>query len=169
MTRPFPNNLFHSEKAEEKVDAQSITLLELFAQVYQSKILHPPMPYDPDAILPARIRLALANGGAEEIHRICSQYGLSGDFEEADLASKVEECIWVSTLLLASTGREGRKPRLDFFLMHLVTSSLFLRPLFGVLEKPTHIVALLNAYIRVLVLTTLTRGRPRINPGLLMS
>ena len=169
MTRPFPSKLFHSDKVEEKVGAQGITLLELFAQVYESKILHPPMPYNPDAFLTARIRLALANGGAEEIHRICSQYGLFGDFKEADIATKVEECIWVSTLLLASTGREGRKPRLDFFLMHLVTSSLFLRPFFEVLEKPAHKVALLNAYIRVLVLTTLTRGRPRINPELLMS
>ena len=169
MTHPFPSNLFHSEKVEEKVEAKSITLLELFAQVYESKILHPPMPYNPNALLTARIRLALANGGAEEIHRICSQYGLFGDFKEADLASKVEECIWVSTLLMASTGREGRKPRLDFFLMHLVTSSLFLRPFFAVLEKPAHKVALLNAYVHVLVLTTLTRGRPRINPELLMS
>ena len=169
MTHPFPSNLFHSEKAEEKVEAQNITLLEILAQVYESKILHPPMPYDPNALFSARIRLALANGGAEEIHRICSQYGVFGDFKEADLASKVEECIWVSTLLLASTGRKGRKPRLDFFLMHLVTSSLFLQPLFAVLVKPAHKVALLNAYIHVLVLTTLTRGRPRINPELLMS
>jgi len=169
MTRPLPGNLFLSEKAEEKVDTQGITLLELLAQVYESKILHPPMPYDSNALLSARTRLALADGGAEEIHRICSQYGVFGDFNEADLASKVEECIWVSTLLMASTGKEGRKPRLDFFLMHLVTSSLFLRPLFEVLEKPAHKAALLNAYIRVLVLTVLTRGRPRINAGLLMT
>ena len=54
-------------------------------------------------------------------------------------------------------------------LMHLVTTSLFLRPLCAVLEKRAHKVALLNAYIRVLVFTTLTRGRPRINLGLLMS
>ena len=170
MTRPLPRNVFHSEKTQEKVEpSQSITLLELVAQVYESKILHPPMPYDPDALLSVRSRLALANGGAEEIHRICSQYGVFGDFKEADLASKVEECIWVSTLLLASTGRKGRKPRLDFFLMHLVTSSLFLQPFFAVLEKPAYKVALLNAYIPVLVLIILTRGRPRINPELLMS
>ena len=169
MTRPFPSNLFYSEKAEEKVEVQNITLLELIAQVYESKVLHPPMPYDPNALLSARIKLALANGGAEEIHRICSQYGLSGDFKETDLASKVEECIWVSTLLLGSTGREGRKPRLDFFLMHLVTSSLFLQPILAVLEKPAYKIALLSAYVHVLVLTTLTRGRPRINPELLMS
>ena len=170
MTRPLPSNLFHSDKAEEKPETfQNITLLELIAQVYESKILHPPMPYDPNALLTARMRLTLANGGAEEIHRICSQYGVFGDFKEADLESKVEECIWVSTLLLAGTGREGRKPRLDFFLMHLVTSSLFLKPLFAVLEKPAHKAALLNAYIPSLVLTILTRGRPRINPKLLMS
>ena len=170
VTDPLPSNVFHSEKAEEKVEtSQSATLLELLAEVYESKILHPPMPYDPDALLSARTRLALANGGAEEIHRICSQYRISGDFKEADLASKVEECIWVSTLLMASTGREGRKPRLDFFLMHLVTSSLFLKPILALLEKPAHKVALLNTYIPTIVLTTLTRGRPRINPKLLMS
>ena len=171
MTRALPRNLFYSEKAEEKVEtSQNITLLEVLAQVYESKILHPPMPYDPNALLSARIRLALANGGAEEIHRICSQYGVSSDFKEADLASKVEECIWVSTLLLGSTGKEGRKPRLDFFLMHLVTSSLFLHPFFAVLKKPAHKAALLNAYIRVPVLTsTTTRGWPRIDPALLMS
>ena len=169
MTLPYPSNLFHSEKMEEKVEGQGITLLELVAQVYESKILHPPMPYNPDALLSLRSKLALANGGAEEIHRICSQYGVFGDFKEADLASKVEECIWVSTLLLGGTGKEGRKPRLDFFLMHLVTSSLFLQPLLAALRKPAHKVALLSAYVHVLVLTTLTRGRPRINPELLMS
>jgi hypothetical protein len=73
MTRPLPSNLFYSEKADEKVEtSKNITLLELVAQVYESKILHPPMPYDPDALLSARIKFALANGGAEEIHRICS-------------------------------------------------------------------------------------------------
>jgi len=170
MTGALPDSLFHSEKTEEKMKpSQSITLLELFAQVYESKILHPPMPYNPDALFSARTRLALANGGAAEIQRLCSQFGLFGDFNEANLASKVEECIWVSTLLLAATGKEGRKPRLDFFLMHLVTSSLFLHPLFAVLEKPAHKVALLNAYVPVLVLITLTRGRPRINPELLMA
>ena len=129
MTRPFPSNLFHSEKAEEKMEAQSITMLELLAQVYESKILHPPMPYDPNALLSARVKFALANGGAEEIHRICSQYGLFGDFklEEActNLASKLEECIWVSISipLPANTGKGREKPRLDFFLIHLVTAA----------------------------------------------
>jgi hypothetical protein len=53
--------------------------------------------------------------------------------------------------------------------MHLVTSSLFLQPLFAVLEKPAHKAALLNVYIPALILIVLTRGRPRINPELLMS
>lgn len=170
MTRSLPASLFHSEKEKlETSQHDNITLLQVLAQVYESKILHPPMPYDPDALLSLRTKLALDNGGAEEIHRICSQYGLFGDFNEVDIACKVEECIWVTTLLLASTGREGRKPRLDFFLMHLVTSSLFLQSFFSVLEKPGHKSALLNAYIPVLILITLTRGRPRINPELLMS
>ena len=65
MTSPLPSNLFHSNKAEEKPETfQSITLLELIAQVYESKILHPPMPYDPNALLTARMRLTLEIGRA---------------------------------------------------------------------------------------------------------
>ena len=169
MTVDLLDNLFHSKNAEKVEASQSISLLELFSQIYESTILHPPMPYDPDALFRKCIRLALADGGAEEIQRLCSQYGLFGDFKEADLASKIEECVWVSALLMAGTGKEGRKPKLDFFLMHLVTSSLFLHPFCEVLEKPAHKISLLNAYIPVFVLTALSRGRPRINAELLMS
>jgi hypothetical protein len=51
--------------------------------------------------------------------------------------------------------------------MHLVTFP-FPSTLILVLKKPAHKAALLSAYIHVLVLTTFTRDRPRINPELLL-
>jgi len=147
--------------------SKSITFLELLRKVYDSDILHPPMPYDPLAT--ARIKNAIADGRGEELVKLCALYHISDNITDAEVAQKTEECIWVATLLFAATGKKGRKPRLDFFLMHLLTSSLFLRPMCAVLKKAEHKAALLRAYVPVMLLITLTRGRPRIDPELLMS
>lgn len=127
------------------------------------------MPYDPNALLSARLRAVLADGRPEEIRRIASQFDIDESLGEAEFDSKLEECIWVSTLLMFATGKEGRKPRLDFFLMHLLTSSLFFKSFFGVLKNPTHKANLLRAFIPGIILVTLVRGRPVINPELLMT
>ena len=127
------------------------------------------MPYDPDVFINTRMKNAVAKGRGEELVKLCALYHISDDITDAEVAQKTEECIWVATLLFAATGRKGRKPRLDFFLMHLLTSSLFLRPMCAVLKKAEHKAALLRAYVPTLLLITLTRGRPRIDPELLMS
>ena len=160
-----PSSTFNVEKSDP---AKSITLLELLRQVYESDVLKPPA-YDPDAFINARMKSALGNGAKEEIEKLCAQYYISDSITDADFDKKVEEIIWVATLLMAGTGRKGRKPRLDFFLMHLVTSSLFLRPISAALHKSEHKAALLRGYIPVFVMVTLIRGRPRIDPELLMS
>ncbi|PPQ89262.1 hypothetical protein CVT25_001346 [Psilocybe cyanescens] len=149
--------------------SQSVTLFELLREVYDSEALKPALPYDPNAFINARLQRVVENGGAEEIRRICARYHISDDITDIELAKKTEEVIWVSTLLTFGTGRKGRKPRLDFFLMHILNSSLFLRPFFAVLRKPEHKAELLRVYIGVLVLTMLSRGRPRIDPEYLMS
>jgi len=149
--------------------SESVTLLELLRKVYDSEILHPPMPYDPDVFVNARMKKAVADGRGEEFVKLCALYHISDNITDAEVAQKTEECIWVATLLFAATGRKGRKPRLDFLLMHLLTSSLFLRPMCAVLRKAEHKAALLRAYVPALLLATLIRGRPRIDPELLMS
>ena len=73
-----------------------------------------------------------------------------GDFKEADLASKAEECIWVS---YSSTGKYGqglKKPDAIGFSSSCIlpvsprhgSCSLFLRPFIAVSEKPVHKAAL---------------------------
>lgn len=153
-----------------RAPGQPITsLLELLREVYDSEALRPPPPYDPDLFISQRSKIVLANGGAETIHQICSKYYISDTITDEELSQKIEECIWVGTLLTFGTGRKGRKPRLDFFLMHVLDSSLFLRPFCAVLKKREHKAALLRTFIPALVIIVLCRGRPRIDPELVMS
>ena len=143
--------------------------MELIRQIYESPILKPVMPYDPNALISKRLKDALKEGREEEIKRICSQLYIAEHRGDAEFEEKVEEFIWSSTLLLFGTGKEGRKPRLDFFLMHLLTSSFFLKAYFRALKSPTHKTALLHAYLPMIPLVMLIRGRPSIKPDLLMS
>ena len=166
MHTPLPGTVFHIDK---NPPSQTVTLLELLRKVYDSEILHPPMPYDPDAFIIARMQNAIADGRGEELIKLRALYHISDSITDAEIVQKTEECIWVATLLTAATGKKGRKPRIDFFLMHLLTSSLFLRPMCAALRRVEHKAALLRAYIPVMILTILSRGRPRIDPELLMS
>ncbi|KAJ3489516.1 hypothetical protein NLJ89_g11522 [Agrocybe chaxingu] len=165
---PLTGTIFYG-KIDTSPPSETISLLELLRRVYGSHILAPPLPYDPKAFISARMRGALADGRAEEIARLCSLYHISDTITDAEVNAKVEEIIWTTVLLMSATGRPERHPRLDFFLMHLVTSSLFVRPLVGMLSKPKYKAALLRTYIPVIILITLSRGRPRIDPVLVMS
>jgi len=144
------------------------SLLEIFRQIYDSEVLAPPLPYNPDLLLSERVKGATEGPKGPEIRRICEQYTLSipNDASEEELNSRVEEIIWVATLLMFATGREGREHRFDFFLMHLVTSSFFFEPMFKALEDTKSKVALIRHYIPVMVITMLARGRPVIRPHL---
>jgi hypothetical protein len=87
----------------------------------------------------------------------------------ASLTHKVPEFIWASSLLMFATGKRDREPRLDFFLMHLVTSSLFLKSYVSALQhKEEHVRNLLYAYTVAFIVTVLSRGRPRIDASLVM-
>lgn len=179
--QPLPSVLFNFESSHDATellpDPQGVgcrypssgpSVLEILAEVYRSSILKPALPYDPDALLSARMRAVLADGRPEEIRRICSQLQINETLGDSEFDAKVEELIWAATLLMFSTGKEGRKPRLDFFLMHLVTPSLFFKSYFSVLQNPAHKAKLIRAFVPSLILLTLARGRPIIKPELLM-
>jgi hypothetical protein len=171
VTKPLPPQVYDIKETTSAKNnpSRGPSVLELLRQVYDSDILKPVMPYDPDALLSARIKGAVSEGRADEIKRICSQFGIDMSSGDQEFDAKVEEIIWTVTLLLSATGRPGRKPRLDFFLMHLVTSSLFLPSYLRVLQDPVHKANILRAYLSGMVVITLARGRPRIDPELLMS
>lgn len=127
------------------------------------------MPYDPNALFTARLRQLVEPHRVKEIRTLVSSFDIDVKGGEREFASKTEEFVWASTLLMAATGKQGKKPRLDFFLMHLVTSSLFLNPFLNALENPVSKANLLRSFLSSVILLTLSRGRPRIDPELLMS
>lgn len=150
------------------VPQESISLLELLRRVQESEILTPP-PYNPGTLINQRFKEALDKGGFEELQKLCSLYHVSDSISDEEIDKKIDEITWVVTLLLIGTGKEGRKPRLDFFLMHFVTSSLFIRPIFNFAKKQEHKAAFIRAYVFFMMVFTLIRGRPKINGALAMS
>ena len=167
QTVPTTNGTHGS--SEGRQPAHGLSLLEILRLMYDSDTLHPVMPYDPDALLSKRASDARQGGRPEEIRRLAGLWYIDTSRGQAELDEKVEELIWLATLLLASVSKPGRKPRLDFFLMHMVTSSLFVPSLLKVIPTVESKATLLHAMLPVIMMYTLVRGRPRINPNLLMS
>ncbi|KAJ6564198.1 hypothetical protein B0H19DRAFT_942204 [Mycena capillaripes] len=154
--------------------SKGVTLLGLLREVYDSPILKPVMPYEPDAMLGSRFRKLTENPDrGTELKRIYAKWSidttLTGAAAAQEFANKAEECLWQATLLLAATGKPNRAPRLDFFLMHMLTSALCIPRLLSVFPDPVHKAQLLQGYARVSALFVLLRGRPRIDIPLLMS
>ncbi|KAJ7219912.1 hypothetical protein GGX14DRAFT_389329 [Mycena pura] len=154
----------------ENSNMPSPSLLELLQEVYESPLLVPVMPYDPDALMIKRLRdwMSDPKRGAE-IRRIYSKWTINLEDGDKEIESKVAECILHATLLFASTGKQRRKPRIDFFLMHYLTGAIFLPSVLKVLDTTLAKAQLLQSYVRVSVLILMLRGRPRINISLVMS
>ena len=131
--------------------------------------MHPVMPYDPDALVRDRLVAALKDGRPEEVLRLSKLWHINPARGQQELDERVEELFWLATLLLAGTGKPGRKPRLDFFLMHILNVSLFVPSLLRAIPTMESRVLMLRSILPVILMLLTLRGRPRINPSLLMS
>jgi hypothetical protein len=149
------------------------SLLEVLRQVCDAPSLLPPSPYGSEKLLliSARIREVQNRGQSSEILRLCQQYthSIPNDASDEELNSRVEELVWVATLLLFATGREGRETRLDFFFMHLVTLSAFLDSYLTTIKNTRSKVMLIRHLVPTMVVYVLIRGRPVINGDLIQS
>lgn len=153
------------QQQQERQPSQGHSLLAILRETYNSEIMHPVMPYDPDAFLSKRFKDALEDGKrAPEIIRLSNLWVV----DPAEIDSKIEELIWAATLLLASSGKSGRKPRLDFFLMHILNASVFLPSLIRAIPTVESKTTLLRAMVPVILMYVLIRGRPRIDADLIM-
>lgn len=82
-----------------------------------------------------------------------------------EVVDRAEELVWLAVVLYAACARRpdasaGRETKLDFFLMHCVTSSLFLPTL---LERvsPHLRPFILHSHLRIMLAYWVSRGRPR--------
>ncbi|THG97402.1 hypothetical protein EW026_g4588 [Hermanssonia centrifuga] len=103
----------------------------------------------------------------DKIKKYASEWTVSPTKE--DLEAKLEEVIWMNTVIYAIGGYAGReqghdekkKFNGDFFLMHLVTSGLLVPSLLETLS-PNTAVLLLRTYFTVALVLYVARGRPAL-------
>ncbi|KZT67500.1 hypothetical protein DAEQUDRAFT_767051 [Daedalea quercina L-15889] len=87
---------------------------------------------------------------------------LPDDCADADvLEAKVEELSWLATLLYGVCGWKQDGFVADFYLMHVVTSSIFL-PSFLAYLSPTSATVLLRTFLRTSLAWYVARGRPAL-------
>ncbi|KAG8215387.1 hypothetical protein J3R82DRAFT_8988 [Butyriboletus roseoflavus] len=82
--------------------------------------------------------------------------------QPGEVGRKIEELVWLSSLVYGPGGLTPNGHRSDFFLMHLVTSSLFLPSLIAYLS-PRSQVLLLRGYLYTVLTLWVMRGRPALN------
>ncbi|KAJ7476296.1 hypothetical protein B0H11DRAFT_1727341 [Mycena galericulata] len=159
---------------ELKETTKGVTLLALLREVYDSDILKPILPDNPNTAPMDRFRKYTQNPERmAELRRIYAKWSidttLTGAAADKEFASKIEECLWQATLILAATGRPNHAPRMDFFLMHVLTSAICLPSVLKMLPDPWQKAQFLQAYARSAALWVLVKGRPRIDIPLIMS
>ncbi|KAJ7737765.1 hypothetical protein B0H16DRAFT_1379540, partial [Mycena metata] len=177
LAAPVAAGVMHEESGLPEIQsgAESATLLSLLRELYDSPDLTP-APYETQQLTPERLSKWTASNpaGAAAIRAIYAKWTFNINLQDptasdAHFAKKVEECMWQATLLLGATGKRDRAPRMDFYLMHFLTGSLFLGVVVDALKSPLHKAQLLHAYVRSAALFVILRGRPRIDPALAMS
>jgi hypothetical protein len=142
-----------------------ITVLETMRRVYDSLVFES-SAYDTNLKLYQRQNKLCAGGSRTELEKLVTSFVRSTP--DASLEAKVPEFIWASTLLLFGVASRDELVGLDFFNMHLVTSSLFLKSYMNILSQESYKRRFLYAYTMVFILTWLHRGRQRINANVIM-
>ncbi|KAK0440239.1 hypothetical protein EV421DRAFT_1737318 [Armillaria borealis] len=97
---------------------------------------------------------------SDEIANFETTISAKGEGSYSELRRKIEELQWMNTIIYAASGsRPGKRFHADFFLMHLVTSSLFLPSLANFLSTTSQAL-LLRSYMAVSFAWWISRGRP---------
>ncbi|CAE6468221.1 unnamed protein product [Rhizoctonia solani] len=101
------------------------------------------------------------NSAGDIIREYASLWKVSED--EKEIQERVEELAWLVALMFGMGGwKKDQKFKADFFLVHLVTSDLFIPSILSLL-KPAYKVDLLRAYFPALLGYFVSRGRPAID------
>lgn len=104
-----------------------------------------------------RLGAALANRG-DLIRAWCEEWVIDPEGGWQEICEKLEEVFWIATVLVGASSRPGYKPKMDFFLMHTLTSAIFLPGMLEVLS-PASRIALLHSHFRVMIAYWISRGR----------
>ncbi|KAL7409512.1 hypothetical protein BDY24DRAFT_402896 [Mrakia frigida] len=147
--------------------SQGLSALEVYSQLCSSSAISM-KPYDAEAMINARLIDALDGANAEELRRLVSLWDLSTSSPDWETA-RSEELMLFGALLAGSTGRKGKEVVIDFFLMHVLTSSIFVHPILTLLPTAELKTVFLKTYLLAALHTALARGRPTIDLSIPMS
>ncbi|KAG8896823.1 hypothetical protein FRC01_011610 [Tulasnella sp. 417] len=99
------------------------------------------------------------SSAGDKIRKYAKMWQVDSDRE---VPEKLEEVAWLATLVYGLGGfRKGKSFRSDFFLLHLVTSSIFISSLITHLSFPSQS-ALLRAQVSLILSWWVAEGRPPI-------
>ncbi|CAA3032869.1 Hypothetical predicted protein [Olea europaea subsp. europaea] len=104
-----------------------------------------------------RLGSAIKNRG-DLMRAWCEEWVIDPDGGWTEVCEKLEEIFWIATVLVGASSRPGYKPRMDFFMMHALTSAIFLPGMLEVLS-PNSRISLLHSHFRVMVAYWVSRGR----------
>ena len=104
-----------------------------------------------------RLDAALMNRG-HAIRAWCEAWIVDESGGWTEVVEKIEELFWMATVLVGASTRPGYKPRIDFFMMHGLTSIIFLPALLETLSPPSRI-ALLHSHFRSMIGYWISQGR----------
>ncbi|KAJ7034630.1 hypothetical protein C8F04DRAFT_1101623 [Mycena alexandri] len=168
LTAPLAASVMDSSGVPEIHAGRSTTLLSLLDELYDSPEFSP-MPNATERSTTEGLEkwVAFNPDRIAAIRNIYAKWTFQ--LETEDFGKKVEECMWQATLLLGATGKVGREPQMDFYLMHFLTGSLSLGVIVDAIRSPLHKAQLLQTYARFAALFIILRGRPQIDPSLVMS
>ncbi|CAK5283035.1 unnamed protein product [Mycena citricolor] len=157
-----------------EVPTKGVTLFSILRQVYESPELTPTLPYVPnDAIGTGFYKISDSPIHTHALRNLYSKWSIDTTLEgaafDAEISKRIEEAYWQAMLLTAGVGRTGHGPRIDFFLMHAITSAIVLPRLLDALPQKLHKVQMLQGFARACAVWGIARGRPHINASLLMS
>ncbi|OBZ68792.1 hypothetical protein A0H81_11363 [Grifola frondosa] len=98
--QPFLPEIFN-------LNIEGYSLLSILQQTYDSPIMKPVMPYDPDAFISARFKDACHDGRPEEIRRLSALWQVDVTRGREGLDEKVEELLWTTTRSSRARGGAG--------------------------------------------------------------
>lgn len=99
------------------------SLLQIYAEVLGSATLRP-VPFDKEMMIVDRL-VKTGEEDRNELHRLAKEWSLSDEELRDGVGGwemKVEEIAILVTLLACGSGRKGKAPRVDFFLVRLFSS-----------------------------------------------
>ncbi|KAF8310000.1 hypothetical protein DL93DRAFT_2062450 [Clavulina sp. PMI_390] len=156
----MPPEFFHASSETDSTPGQHS--FDIVAEMLQD-----------DRLKPHKIRKLNSSRPFEEsmdnvgaiVREYASKWVVPADGDKRTLQSKIEELQWLSAIIFGVGGwRPGHDFRSDFFLMHILTSSIFL-PSLAAFLSPSSQSALLRGHFSTLLSYWIDRGRPSLYLG----